>query len=202
MVIRTVVFDLGKVIVPFEVQRAYDAIASVCPLPAAEIPGRIRRNGMVPRFESGQLEPHEFFRQFCGLLEIDVDYEKFCEVWSAIFLPETFIPESLVEGLRRRYRVLLLSNTNAIHFEMIRREYPIMRHFDGYILSYQVRAMKPAEKIYDETIAQAGCAPNEIFYTDDIPEFVEAARRKGIDAVQFESLPQLERELRARDVEW
>jgi len=202
MVIRTVVFDLGKVIVPFEIQRGYDAIASVCPLPAAEIPGRIRGNGMVTRFESGQLEPDDFFRQFSRLLEIDVTYDKFREVWSSIFLPETLIPESLVEGLRKRCRVLLLSNTNAIHFEMIRREYPIMRHFDDYILSYEVRAMKPAEKIYDETIARARCAPGEIFYTDDIPAFVEAALRKGIDAVQFESLPQLERALQARGIEW
>lgn len=200
--IRAVVFDLGQVIVPFEIQRGYDAIASVCPLPASEIPRRIRDDGLVRRFESGEISPDEFFRQFSRLLELDVSYEKFCDLWSSIFLPVTLIPESLVEGLRKRCPVLLLSNTNAIHFEMIRREYPILRHFDDYILSHEVRAMKPAEKMYDETIARARCAPGDIFYTDDIPAFVEAALGKGIDAVRFESLPQLERELQARGMEW
>ena len=47
-------------------------------------------------------------------------------------------------------------------------------------------------------IAQAGCAPEECFFADDMEPYVEGARRAGIDAVQFESLPQLQRELRSR----
>ncbi len=200
--IRTVIFDLGKVIVPFDLQRGYDAIAGVCPHPAAEVAERIRASGLVRRFESGEVESGEFIRALSRMLDLNVSRERFREVWSSIFLPETLIPESLVEALRRRYRVLLLSNTNALHFEMIRETYPIMRHFDGYVLSFEVGAMKPAPKIYAEAIARAGCRPAEIFYTDDIPAFVEAARLAGIDAVAFESLPQIEGEMRARGIEW
>ena len=148
------------------------------------------------------MEPDDFVSELSRILELRVNYKEFCDIWSSIFLPETLIPESLVEALRRRYRVLLLSNTNALHFEMIRETYPIMRHFDGYVLSFEVGAMKPAPKIYAEAIARAGCRPAEIFYADDIPAFVEAARLAGIDAVAFESLPQIEKEMRARGIEW
>ena len=42
--------------------------------------------------------------------------------------------------------------------------------------------------------------PEECFFTDDILEYVEAARPLGIDAVQFESREQIERELSARGI--
>jgi HAD superfamily hydrolase (TIGR01509 family) len=84
----------------------------------------------------------------------------------------------------------------------VRWNYPILRHFHDLVLSYEVKAMKPSPAIYREAIARAQCLPEECFYTDDIPVFVEGARREGIDAVQFESCAQLERELAARQVRW
>jgi HAD superfamily hydrolase (TIGR01509 family) len=65
-----------------------------------------------------------------------------------------------------------------------------------------VKAMKPAPAIYREAVTRAGCAAGECFFTDDIEAYVEAARREGIDAVQFLSLEQLETEMRARGIEW
>ncbi len=35
----------------------------------------------------------------------------------------------MLEGIARDYRLVLLSNTNAIHFEMLRENYPLLRHF-------------------------------------------------------------------------
>src|SRR6185437_8830122 len=98
----------------------------------------------------------------------------------SIFLPHTLIPEAMLEGLARNRRLVLLSNTNAIHFEMIRENYPLLRHFHAYVLSYEVGAMKPLPLIYQRAIAAAGCLPEECFFTDDIPDYVEAARAQGI----------------------
>lgn len=201
-VIKTVIFDLGKVIVPFDFKRGYRAMAELCSYPAEDIPKRIGSTDLVVRFEEGKVAPAEFVEQLCGILNVQMEYERFCQMWSCIFLPETLIPESLLEGLRRRYRLLLLSNTNAIHFEMIRENYPLIKHFHEYILSYEVGAMKPSPRIYEAAIASAGCEPQECFFTDDIPEYVAGAKKAGIDAVQFESASQIERELSKRGVSW
>ena len=85
---------------------------------------------------------------------------------------------------------------------MIRENYPLIKHFDEYILSYEVGALKPSPRIYEEAIARAGCEARECFFTDDIPEYVAGARKAGIDAVQFESASQIERELLKRGVSW
>ena len=199
---KTVMLDLGNVIVPVDFSRCHAALEALCPYPVREIPARIRSTGLVQLFETGQVSPESFVEQVCRILDLELSYAEFWELWSTIFLPETLIPESLLMGIRSRHRLLLLSNTNRIHFAMAREKYPVLDHFDGYVLSYEVGEMKPSPQIYQEAIRCAGCRPEECFFTDDIASNVEAARREGIDSVQFHSLSQLQDELRAREISW
>jgi glucose-1-phosphatase len=200
--VKAVILDLGKVLIPFDFSRGYQAMEKLCRYTAAEIPKRIGGTDLVRRFETGLVEPRDFVDQLSALLELQIDYERFCEIWSSIFLPDPLIPESVLAGLHKRYRLVVLSNTNALHFDMVRQNYPLLRHFDHFVLSYEVKAMKPEPAIYHEAIARAGCRAEECFYTDDIAQYVEAARREGIDAVQFESREQLERDMAARGILW
>jgi len=198
--LKAIIFDLGRVLVHFDFQRGYRALEGLCPYPAAEIPERLRPSGLVQRFETGLIEPHDFYHEFSRILDLKIDYDRFCEIWSCIFT-HALLPEALLEWLAARYRLVLLSNTNAIHFEMVRAHYPHLRHFHALTLSYEVKAMKPAPEIFRAAVALAQCRAEECFFTDDIAEYVEAARRIGIDAVQFESREQIERELRARGID-
>jgi putative hydrolase of the HAD superfamily len=201
-VIKAIIFDLGKTLVPFDFQRAYASIEKLCAYRASEIPQRLATSDLVLRFEQGLTEPRDFVRQLCHILQAQIDYEEFCRIWSSIFLPGTLVPESMIDGLRRRYKVLLLSNTNAIHFPMVRDAYPIVSHFDGYILSYEVKYVKPSPEIFQIAAERAGCAPEECLFIDDIAAYVDAAKRTGMDAVQFVSREQLEKEFQARGIRW
>src|ERR1044071_9144597 len=135
---KAVIFDLGKVLVHFDFKRGYRALEGLCPYPATDIPKRIGTTDLVERFETGLVEPRDFVTEFSRLLSLELDYDRFCGIWSSIFT-DTLVPESMLEGLRARYRLLLLSNTNAIHFDMVRATYPILRHFHDLILSYEVK---------------------------------------------------------------
>ncbi len=198
--IRAVIFDLGGVIVPLDFPRAYAAIAALSPLPAAEIPNRIRSSGLVERYETGRLTSPDFVRQLSDLLSIEITYPQFCDLWSTLFRPDPLIPESLFAGLAARYPLILLSNTNEIHFENIRARFPLLRHFHHLVLSYEVGAAKPSPRIYEAAVARAGFRPEECFFTDDVPAYVEGARHAGLDAVRFFDFPQLEAELKTRGI--
>ena len=200
--IKAILFDLGNVIIPVDFSRCHTAFSEVSSLPPSEIPARLRPTGLSERFETGRMTPEEFADEVCAVLGMRADYPQFWRIWSAIFLPEPLISEDLVEGLRRRYRMVLLSNTNLVHFELARERYPLLKHFDEYVLSYQVGAVKPSPAIYQEAVLRAGCRPEECFFTDDVGRFVEAARLEGIDAVQFQSQRQLEQELSNRNITW
>jgi glucose-1-phosphatase len=200
--IRTVIFDLGKVLVGFDFQRGYDRLQPLCGHPVSEIRQRIATTGLVPKLESGQIASRDFVSKLGETLGITLDYSEFCEIWSSIFLPGTLVPESMVSGLKKRYELVLLSNTNEMHFEMLEQTYPILRHFEKRALSHLVGAVKPSPLIYRKAVELAGCRPEECFFTDDIPEYVEGARQLGIDAVQFLSATQLQEELVKRNLRW
>jgi glucose-1-phosphatase len=197
-VIKSILFDLGNVIVPFDFHLAYARLASHCGCRPEEVPGRIRATGLIAPFERGEIEAGPFVREFSAALGLELSYDQFCEWWSGVFLPEALVPDAVLRDLGSRYRLLAVSNTNPIHFEMLEKSYPELRHFDDFVLSYRVGAAKPEAKIYREAISRAQCAAGECLFVDDLAGNVEAARGHGIDAVQFLSVAQLEGELRAR----
>ena len=200
--IRTLIFDLGRTLVPFDFSRGYRAMAARAGCTPEHVRDTIACSGLVPLFESGQVEPGDFVAQVTTALGVTMDYDEFCQMWSSVFLPETLVPEDWIRTLRTRYRTVLLSNTNAIHYAMLRAAYPVLDHFDAYVLSHEVRAMKPDPRIYAAAIAAAGCSPAECFFADDVPEYVEGARQAGIDAVLFEDSSRLRSDLALRGITW
>ena len=199
--IRTIIFDMGKVLIPFDFSRGYKALEAYSPLTAEQIPQELSKTDLVIRLECGRIEPRDFFDELRSTLKAELSYEEFCRVWSCIFLPDTLIPEEFVARLRRRYRVMVLSNTNAIHVEMLHESYPILKQFDHLVFSHVVGAMKPEPKIYQAAIDNANCPPSECFFTDDIPAYVEGARKAGIHAEQFFGFEKLREDLTRHGVE-
>jgi putative hydrolase of the HAD superfamily len=199
-VIKAILFDLGNVVVPFDFKVAYARLAEHCGCEPEDVPARIRATGLVTPFEKGEIAAEPFARKFSAALRLNLSYEEFCDWWSCVFLPETLVPEALLAELARGYRLLALSNTNPIHFALLEKNYPLLRHFNDFVLSYRVGAAKPEAKIYREAVARAHCAAGECLFIDDLAVNVDAARQHGIDAIQFYSAGQLEQELRTRDL--
>jgi putative hydrolase of the HAD superfamily len=169
-------------------------------LDAAEIRSRLASTDLFREFESGRIMADDFAGRVMKVIGFECGLTEFSEIWSSIFLPETLVPELLITRLKRSYRLLIVSNTNALHFEMLRKTYPIFSHFDDYVLSYEVRAMKPDPEFYSAALARAGCLPGECLFIDDLKENVDGALLAGFDAIQFDSLARLEKELDRRGI--
>jgi len=199
--VKTVIFDLGGVIVPFDFAPAYQRMEAWSGLTREEIRARLTGDGLAMRFERGELTPEEFREELNRRLGAAAAQDDFEEMWVSIFTPgRTLIAEELVASLAARYRVLLLSNTTATHYEWLEARTPHLRHMHGHVLSFEVGAAKPQPEIYAEAIRRSGCAPGECFFTDDVMAYVEGARAAGIDAAQFTGEEQLRRDLAARGI--
>jgi putative hydrolase of the HAD superfamily len=196
---KAVLLDLGNVVVGLDMDRVYRAAASVSPFPIAEIPGRIRAAGLYEPYDRGEMTIEAFHHRFCEALQIlGVGFVEFARLWGDMFQPAPLLPSELLAGLAARCRLLLVSNTNELHFRWIREHYALLEHFHGYVLSYQVGAMKPSAEIYREAIRRAACQAEECFFTDDVAENVEGARQLRIDAAVFSGEQQFRRELARR----
>jgi putative hydrolase of the HAD superfamily len=197
---QALLFDLGDVIVGLDFDRAYRRVAGLSGRPATAVPALIREARLADPYERGEISSAQFHRQFCQTVGIDLAYDEFREIWEDMFQPELLTPSSFFESVQGKYRLVLLSNTNEIHFHSILRRYPVLGCFDDFVLSYRVGVLKPSLAIYEEAVRAAGCLSGECFFTDDKAENIEGAMTAGLDAVRFEGWPKLEQDLRQRGV--
>jgi glucose-1-phosphatase len=196
--IAACLFDLGNVLVPFQMDRGYTTFASISGLDPKEIAARLGKSPVYAEYEAGRLSTAEFHREIIALLGYACTLEQLREAWNHVFLEATPGMDELLGTLRKKHRMVLLSNTNELHFEWLREHCPSLRHFDGFALSHEVKAMKPESAIYQYAVGLAGCEASECFYTDDVLRYVEAARELGISAEQFVGMEQLKTHLAQR----
>jgi HAD superfamily hydrolase (TIGR01509 family) len=55
--------------------------------------------------------------------------------------------------------------------------------------------VKPHRKIFDITVGKLGCRLEQSVFIDDVPEFVNAAEKIGINAILFESACQIRKKI-------
>ena len=174
-----VVFDLGKVLLDFDYTIAGRRIAAQARMPAAEVQQFLNQSPLLHRYETGLMTRREFFDEVRQATGFTGALEEFGGFFADIFT-EMPAMTALHAALRRQgIPTYIFSNTNDLAMEHVRRNFPFFAHFDGYILSYEIRAMKPDARIYEALESMAGKHGAEILYLDDRPENVDAGAARG-----------------------
>jgi epoxide hydrolase-like predicted phosphatase len=91
-----------------------------------------------------------------------------------------------LRGLRPRYRTGILSNSFVGAREKERDRYGFPDLVDTIVYSHEVGLAKPDPRVYELTCERLDVRPRETVFLDDVPEFVDAARELGIQAILFE----------------
>ena len=184
-----VYLDMGNVIVSFDRDRAFQQMAEVSGGDPATIHAVVMDEGLHDRIERGEIGWQEFHEAFSRRTGTRSDAAALAHAASDMFaLRIDMLP--VIAGLERTGCGLgILSNTCGPHWEhLLRQRYSVLPgHFSQIILSHEVRATKPGPDIYRLAAERAGVPPERIFFCDDIPAHVEAARAAGWQAEIFTS---------------
>jgi HAD superfamily hydrolase (TIGR01509 family) len=182
-----VVFDLGKVLVDFDYGIAAAKIARQSKLTPQQVRHALDQSPLLVRFETGQMTNEQFAAEVCASCgfsgTVDEFYEAFADIFSEIQ------PMIALQAALRASRIptCVFSNTNGIAVCHIRRRFPFFDHFDSYVLSYEVGAMKPDAKIYAAVERATGHAGEAIVYLDDRDENIQGGLARGWRAVLHET---------------
>ncbi len=188
--IRAVVFDFGGVISAVDVGMFLRRIAPRTEKSVAEVGALIYSSRLPVLYESGRISSTEFFARLAELCGLRMPEDEFIPAFTEIFTPiEPTL--DLIRRLKGRYRLGLLSNTNEWHFKGHIETIPVFSLFDTVTLSYEVREMKPGERIYRDALAKLGLPPGACVFIDDIEENVAAARKLSMRAIRYEGHDQL-----------
>ncbi|NUQ63249.1 MAG: HAD family phosphatase [Pirellulales bacterium] len=194
-------FDLGKVIVDFDVDvmcRQMGAAANISP---ELVFTTLFDTRLQERYESGEIDGRQFYEAFCTQANCRPDYDALELAGSDIFTLNVGILPVIAQLRAAGYRLGVLSNTCQSHWEHCLRRFRILHDlFSVHALSYRIRAAKPAPAIFRAAAELAGVQAREIFYTDDNAGHIAGAKAIGFDAVQYTSTPELVAELRNRGI--
>ena len=94
----------------------------------------------------------------------------------------------------------MLSNTDLLHYKYGYSNSEFLKHFDKLVLSFEVGAIKPEEKIFRIVEQFTGCPPEEHFFIDDIPEYIDAAQKYGWQGVVFTGYEKLVQDLTSLNI--
>jgi len=195
--IKVILFDLGNVLVDFDYGIAARRMVHFIGVGHKDIPALILKSEITGIFEEGKISPREFFLKIKDSFNLNISYERFVPIWNEVFFlsAKNRSVYSLANSLRNNYKLAMLSNTNILHYEYLKRSFPVFDIFDEVFISCKMGLVKPNPRIYARVLEELNVLPQEVFYTDDREEFVESARGLKINSLVFKDIKKLRGDL-------
>ena len=191
---RNIIFDLGGVILDIDFKRLEKAFIDLGVTNFQDLFGLGHAASFFKEHESGKISDEEFLESLQKLTGHSLSHDQVQKAWNSLLV--SFPPERIefLGKLNTRYRLFLLSNTNAIHAAAFENIYlqtfnngPLSDLFDKVYYSHMIRVRKPDKKVYEYVLNDSNLNPHETLFIDDALINVEAARDAGMKAIHLET---------------
>jgi FMN phosphatase YigB (HAD superfamily) len=189
-----IIFDLGKVLVDFDYSIAARKIAARSTGSPQDLHAFLGASPLLIGYETGDLTREVFFEAIRENVGFSGDLKEFGGYFADIFSEIPSMIALHAELRERGFKTYIFSNTNDLAVEHVRHNFPFFSKFDGYIYSYEIRAMKPNPAIYEAMEKMTGRSGGDLIYIDDRSENIEAGAARGWRAILHET-PRKTREL-------
>ena len=181
-------FDLGRVVIDFDIQRTAEHWAREAGCAPADIAARFVRDDFFWSYETGKIDDTEFFSGLRTSLGIELTNAQLLEGWNATFIGEMPGIAELLTRAARHLPLYAFSNTNPAHAAYFSQNHAeALRHFRTLYLSSTIGLRKPHAQAYDHVVKAIGVPAGRIVFFDDMIENVEGARARGLQAVHVTS---------------
>ena len=186
--IKTIMFDMGGVLINLNKQACIDAYKALGYDRVEEFIGNYLQKGPFLDLESGQISPEQFRDAIRREIPRPVTDRQIDDAFIAFLVDMPDYTLDMLLQLKKRYQIFLLSNTNGIIMDYVRRHifnrqgWSMEHYFDRMFLSYQMGLVKPDPAIFEQVVAETGILPSETLFLDDSSKNTETAEKLGFRA--------------------
>ena len=178
---------MGGVLVGLDPERCIRAFREVgCDNVAAYVEEH-RTEDLFLDTELGRITTAEFCQEVRRICSADTPDERIVWAWNELLCPVTMEKLVRLSQLKERgFRLFLLSNTNAMHWEHCRDNFftatglTANDYFERIFLSYEMHLAKPGTVIFEEALRQANISAATTLFIDDSEANCLAAERVGL----------------------
>ncbi len=183
--ITTLIFDFGGVIINLDLPQC---IANLKRLGVDNIESYLSnfgQKGFFLKFENGEIGTVEFRNEIRKLSKNVLSDAEIDAAWCSFLCDIPAERLVLLEKLRTKYRLLLLSNSNPLHIDVSVPNalkgtgVKFQDFFDKCYLSYEMKLTKPNPAIFEALLADARVVAGECLFLDDGPKNIETANAMG-----------------------
>lgn len=203
MKVKNIVFDFGGVLLNVDYQKTQDAFVALGVTNFEDFYSQTNANPLFADLEKGLIPADEFYHAFRRQTGHNLDRDVIKKAWCAMlvsFRPKSF--EFLDQLREKGYKVFLLSNTNAIHFEvfhqMFAEQHP-HRSFESYFnmpyYSHLIHERKPDTAAYQYVLDAENLVAEESMFVDDTFKNIPPAQLVGMQVCHLHSNGLIEKEL-------
>ena len=196
MTIKAFVFDCGGVLLRDGDISAYQEWEAELGLKPGDLRERLWEGEPWTSAECGKLTDAQFWAQIgehFGLSDAEQIATLREQFWNTWVIDEQVL--ALVERVREKYRVAMLSNSTDALKDLLENRYHVADRFEIIVNSALLGTAKPDQAIYKEMLRQLDLKANEVVFIDDRAENIAAAAAMGIHVIWFVHADELERQL-------
>jgi len=195
--IKAIIFDLGKVIFDLSFDRVYQSWANSSGREFEEIKSQFGFDDMFNKFEKNEISSMQFRRAILKKLDIELSDEDFDKGWCNLYLDKYPDIDDLLIRLKTKYKLVALTNTNAIHNDAWRIKYAdTLDHFEKIFSSHELTTRKPESKIFQIVLDYLDLNPEQTLFLDDNIDNINGAKGIGISTILVMSNQQMKKDLK------
>lgn len=183
--ITTLIFDFGGVLINLDLPKCIDSLKNTGFANVDQFLSNFGQKDFFLQFENGQIDTIEFRNRIRENTSELLSDDAIDAAWCSFLCDIPAEKISMLKELRKKYRLLLLSNTNPLHIEVSARialepyNTSLDELFDKCYLSYEMGLTKPSEDIFVALLKDANLNAQECLFLDDGPKNIETAKAMG-----------------------
>jgi putative hydrolase of the HAD superfamily len=188
--IKNLIFDLGGVVINIDFDRSVRAFASLGIENFQNLFHRTIQLDLFAKYEIGAYTDNEFRNELRTLCGTQVDDHTLDKAWNAMLLDFPSSRLQLLQDLKKRFNIYLLSNTNNIHYQAFQQQLKTQHGINGLeeifhktYFSHQIQLRKPDSQAYQIILKEHDFNPQETLFIDDAPQNIGGAQKVGLQTL-------------------
>jgi putative hydrolase of the HAD superfamily len=191
--IKSIIFDLGGVIMNLDVPRTINAFDTLGIKNIVNDTGHHYQHSFFYDFEIGQISENTFLQSLSNLSNQPNNFLEVEKAWNAMILDIPKDKIDFLQTLKKDYNLFLLSNTNSIHQRKFLKEfennygYSFKKLFKKSYYSHEIGIRKPDLEIFNFILDDSNLRAEETLFADDAISNIKSAKKIGVHTFHVEN---------------